>query len=54
MIQGISLITDTGEYIVWDDETKQEKIVRDFTEVGHQNIHKTYAFMSDRLCKDQL
>ena len=53
MIQGISLITDTGEYIVWDDETQKERIVRDFTEVGHQNIHKTYSFMSDRLCKNQ-
>ena len=52
-IQGISLITDTGEYIVWDDETQKERIVRDFTEVGHHNIHKTYSFMSDRLCKDQ-
>jgi len=51
-IQGISLITDMGEYIVWDDETKQERIVRDFTEVGYQNIHKTYAFMSDRLCRN--
>jgi hypothetical protein len=48
-IQGMSLITDDGEFIIWDDVTKKEVMIRDFTEVGYQSIHETYPFISVRL-----
>jgi hypothetical protein len=48
-IQGMSLITDDGEFIIWDDETKKEVMIRDFTEIGYQTIHETYPFISARL-----
>jgi hypothetical protein len=48
-IDGFALITESGEYIIWDEKEKKEKIIRDFTEVGHQEIHKTYAFLEARL-----
>jgi hypothetical protein len=46
---GYALITESGEYIVWDDKEQKEKIIRDFTEVGYQDIHKTYEFLEARL-----
>ena len=46
-LQGITLITETGEFIIWDGT--QEKIIRDFTEVGYQRIHETYPFVEARL-----
>jgi hypothetical protein len=49
IIQGMSLITDDGEFIIWDEVTKKEVIVRDFTEIGYQTIHETYPFISARL-----
>ena len=48
-IDGYALITESGEYIVWDDLKQKEKIIRDFTEVGYEEIHKTYAFLEARL-----
>ena len=48
-IIGMSLITDDGEFIIWDDVTKKEVMVRDFTEVGYQAIHETYPFIAARL-----
>jgi hypothetical protein len=48
-LQGIHLITETGEWILWDERDKKEKIIRDFTEVGYDSIHNTYPFVSSRL-----
>ena len=48
-LQGIHLITETGEWILWDETEKKEKIIRDFTEVGYDSIHNTYPFVSSRL-----
>ena len=48
-LQGIHLITETGEWILWDEGEKKEKIIRDFTEVGYDSIHHTYPFVSSRL-----
>jgi hypothetical protein len=48
-IEGMSLITDDGEFIIWDEATKKEVMVRDFTEIGYQAIHETYPFVSARL-----
>jgi hypothetical protein len=46
---GITLITDSGEFIIWDEDEKKEKIVRDFTDIGHKEIHKTYPMVASRL-----
>jgi hypothetical protein len=46
---GITLITETGEIIIWDEIAKKEKIVRDFTEIGYKEIHKTYPLVASRL-----
>jgi hypothetical protein len=48
-LQGMALITEMGEYIVWDPSEQKEKIVRDFTEVGYHSIHETYPFVEARL-----
>lgn len=48
-LQGMALITETGEYIVWDPSEQKEKIVRDFTEIGYDSIHETYSFVEARL-----
>jgi hypothetical protein len=48
-LQGMALITESGEYIVWDPSEQKEKIVRDFTEVGYHSIHETYPFVEARL-----
>jgi hypothetical protein len=48
-IIGYTLITESGEFIVWDEKEKKEKVVRDFTEVGYQTIHETYPFVEARL-----
>lgn len=45
-IEGRTLITETGEFIIWDDK---EKLVRDFTDIGYQSIHETYPFVASRL-----
>jgi hypothetical protein len=46
---GFSLITESGEFIIWDESKKRERRVRDFTEIGYKSIHKTYPFVSSRL-----
>lgn len=46
---GMTIITETGEFIIWDEEGQKEKIVRDFTEIGHNEIHKTYPLVASRL-----
>jgi hypothetical protein len=46
---GITLITESGEFIIWDEMEQKEKIVRDFTEIGYKEIHKTYSLVSSRL-----
>ena len=48
-IQGMTLITDDGEFTIWDEVLQKEVIVRDFTEVGYQSIHETYSFVAARL-----
>jgi len=48
-MEGMSLITEGGEFIIWDENTKAEKRVRDFTEIGYYSIHKTYSFVEARL-----
>jgi len=48
-LEGLHLITETGEWIVWDPKENKEKIIRDFTEVGYDSIHHTYPFVSSRL-----
>ena len=46
-IEGYSLITEEGIFII--EESGKEICVRDFTEVGYQQIYKTYAFIEARL-----
>ena len=46
---GMTLITESGEFIIWDETEQKEKIVRDFTEIGYKEIHKTYSLVSSRL-----
>ena len=48
-IQGMTIITETGEFIIWDEVEKKERIIRDFTEVGYKTIHETYPFVASRL-----
>jgi len=48
-LQGMALITKSGEYIIWDPSEQKEKIVRDFTEIGYDSIHETYPFVEARL-----
>lgn len=50
-IEGRTLITETGEFIIWDGK---EKIIRDFTEIGYDHIHETYEFISDRLRNNKI
>ena len=48
-LHGMTLITESGEFIIWDEMEKKERMVRDFTEVGYQTIHETYSFVEARL-----
>ena len=45
-IEGRTLITETGEFIILDEV---EKLVRDFTEIGCDSIAETYPFVASRL-----
>ena len=45
-MEGRTLITESGEFIIWDGK---EKIIRDFTEIGLHNIHEMYSFVDSRL-----
>ena len=47
--EGMALITENGECIIWDSVAKKEKRVRDFTEIGYNSIHKTYSYIDARL-----
>jgi hypothetical protein len=49
VIDGMTLITENGEFIIWDELEQREKCIRDFTEVGYQTIHETYPFVEARL-----
>jgi hypothetical protein len=48
-INGMTIITETGEFVIWDETLKKERIIRDFTEVGYKTIHETYPFVASRL-----
>jgi len=48
-IHGMTLITESGEFAIWDEDEQKEKWIRDFTEVGYQTIHETYPFVEARL-----
>lgn len=49
IIEGMSLITESGEFVIWDETQQKERFIRDFTEVGYDTIHETYAFVEARL-----
>ena len=49
IIYGMTLITESGEFAIWDEKEQKEKWIRDFTEVGYQTIHETYPFVEARL-----
>jgi len=44
MESGNSLITETGEIIIQND-----RIIRDYTDIGYDKIHETYPFVASRL-----
>lgn len=46
---GWMIITETGEFIIWDEDEGKDKIIRDFTEIGYKEIHKTYPMVISRL-----
>jgi hypothetical protein len=46
---GQNIITETGEFVIWDDKTQTDKVIRDFTDIGHQTIHETYPLVASRL-----
>jgi hypothetical protein len=46
---GYSIITQSGEFIIWDNATQTEKVVRDFTDIGYKRIHETYPLVASRL-----
>ncbi len=45
---GKMLITECGLFVIMN-EKGEAKIIRDYTEIGYNNIHKTYAYVSERL-----
>jgi hypothetical protein len=49
VVEGMALITERGDFILWDNEAQKEVVARDFTEVGYSSIHQTYAFVESRL-----
>jgi hypothetical protein len=51
VLQGRTLITTTGSYIIYDENTKKDILVRDFTDIGYDRIHETYPFVSQRLSR---
>jgi hypothetical protein len=46
---GQNLITESGEFVIWDERNKTDKVVRDFTDIGHHTIHETYPLVASRL-----
>jgi len=49
LLKGMNLITETGEFVIWCEYSKTEKVVRDFTDIGYKEIYKTYPLVSTRL-----
>jgi hypothetical protein len=49
VIEGMTIITELGEFIIWDELEQKERLIRDFTEVGYKTIHETYPFVASRL-----
>jgi hypothetical protein len=49
LTHGYSIITESGEFILWDETTQKEKVVRDFTDIGYKRIHETYPLVASRL-----
>jgi hypothetical protein len=47
--RGYTIITETGEFIIWDKSVKKEILVRDFTDIGYNSIYETYPFVASRL-----
>lgn len=47
--KGYSIITESGEFIILDETTQKEKVVRDFTDIGYKRIHETYPLVASRL-----
>jgi hypothetical protein len=48
-IEGMTIITESGEFIIWDENEKKDRIIRDFTDVGYKTICETYPFVGSRL-----
>lgn len=48
-IEGMTIITESGEFIIWDEQEQRERVIRDFTEIGYKTIHETYPFVASRL-----
>lgn len=46
---GYSLMTEQGTIVIRHPISKEEYVIRDFTEVGYQMIHETYSFVETRL-----
>jgi hypothetical protein len=46
---GYQLITESGSFLLGLDPKSDPILVRDFTEVGAENIHKTYAFTASKV-----
>lgn len=47
--KGYSIITVSGEFIILDEATQKEGVVRDFTDIGYKRIHETYPLVASRL-----
>jgi hypothetical protein len=48
-MEGMALMTEHGECIIWDSIQKKEKRIRDFTEIGYNELYKTYSYVDARL-----
>lgn len=48
-IEGMYLITESGEFTILDEKENRVRHVRDFTEIGYDSIHETYSFVASRL-----
>ena len=48
-LEGMTIITESGEFVIWDELEQRERVIRDFTEVGYKTIHETYPFVASRL-----
>ena len=48
-LEGMTIITESGEFVIWDELEQRERVIRDFTEIGYKTIHETYPFVASRL-----